>query len=66
MRGRRTLSNHAVHSSSRMLGVSGSKSEGEHLALRGLMCAMLAGASGSEWPEEELELATLLISTIGP
>jgi len=49
-----------------MLGVSGSKSEGEHLALRGLMCAMLAGASGSEWPEEELELATLLISTIGP
>lgn len=47
-----------------MFGVSGSNSEGEHLALRGLMCAMLAGASGSEWPDE-LELATLLISTTG-
>jgi hypothetical protein len=45
---RRTFSNQAMQSSSRMFGVSGSKSDGEHLALRGDMCAMLAGASGSD------------------
>jgi hypothetical protein len=27
---------------------------------------MLAGASGSEFPDEELEFAMLLISTVGP
>lgn len=42
---------------------SGSKSDGEHLALRGLMWAMLAGASWIEW-SDELEVATLFTSTI--
>lgn len=35
-----------------MLADNGSKSEGEHLALRGLMCAMLAGASRRDGPDE--------------
>ena len=47
-----------------MLGDSGSKSEGEHLTLRGDTWAALFGASRSDC-SEEVEVATLLISTVG-
>lgn len=41
---------------------NGSKSEGEHLALRGLMCAMLAGASRRDG-SDELDGGRLIVST---
>ena len=47
-----------------MLGESGSKSDGEHLTLRGETCATLFGPSRSDCSEEE-EAATLLMSTCG-
>jgi hypothetical protein len=43
-----------------MITESGSKSEGEHLTLLGLICAIL-GASRSDW-SDELDGAMLLIS----
>jgi hypothetical protein len=50
-----------VQSSSRTLGASGSKSDGEHRTLLGLTWAALLGPSRSDW-SEELEFAMLLIS----